>query len=76
MSIPGPVYLDNAGTCRRYTHTIYIDGRPAAGLRHSLPPAERWLGHRQLTPFAGGRALSVTPHSRDFDGRGYAAHIA
>ncbi|MCP8937731.1 glycine zipper 2TM domain-containing protein [Alsobacter sp. SYSU M60028] len=28
---PGPVYVDNSGTCRRYTHTIYIDGRPQSG---------------------------------------------
>jgi surface antigen len=28
---PGPVYVDNAGTCRRYSHTIYIDGRPQQG---------------------------------------------
>jgi surface antigen len=28
---PGPVYYDTAGQCRRFTHTIYIDGRPQAG---------------------------------------------
>jgi surface antigen len=28
---PGPVYTDPQGTCRRYTHTIYINGRPQQG---------------------------------------------
>ncbi|MHB2167806.1 glycine zipper domain-containing protein [Alsobacter sp. R-9] len=28
---PGPVYRDANGTCRRYTHTIYVDGRPQQG---------------------------------------------
>ena len=28
---PGPVYYEPQGQCRRYTHTIYIDGRPQAG---------------------------------------------
>lgn len=28
---PGPVYVDRSGTCRRYTHTIYIDGRAQSG---------------------------------------------
>lgn len=26
--VPGPAYQRNALTCRQYTHTIYIDGRP------------------------------------------------
>jgi surface antigen len=26
--VPGPAYQQNGGTCRQYTHTIYIDGRP------------------------------------------------
>lgn len=26
--VPGPAYQRNAMTCRQYTHTIYIDGRP------------------------------------------------
>lgn len=26
--VPGPAYQQNAMTCRQYTHTIYIDGRP------------------------------------------------
>ena len=26
--VPGPAYERNGGTCRQYTHTIYIDGRP------------------------------------------------
>lgn len=26
--VPGPAYEQNGGTCRQYTHTIYIDGRP------------------------------------------------
>ena len=25
---PGPSYEDNGRSCRSYTHTIYIDGRP------------------------------------------------
>jgi surface antigen len=28
---PGPIYTGSSGTCRRYTHTIYVDGRPQAG---------------------------------------------
>lgn len=28
---PGPVYTDSRGTCRRYTHTIYVNGTPQAG---------------------------------------------
>lgn len=28
---PGPAYTDSSGTCRTYTHTIYIDGRPRNG---------------------------------------------
>lgn len=28
---PGPIYTDPNGTCRSYTHTIYIDGRPRTG---------------------------------------------
>jgi surface antigen len=28
---PGPAYTDANGTCRTYTHTIYIDGRPRNG---------------------------------------------
>ena len=28
---PGPVYYEPQGQCRRYTHTIYVDGRPQAG---------------------------------------------
>ena len=27
---PGPEYVDSRGTCRSYTHRIYIDGRPAS----------------------------------------------
>jgi surface antigen len=26
--VPGPAYQRNAMTCRQYTHTVYIDGRP------------------------------------------------
>jgi len=26
--VPGPAYQQGGGTCRPYTHTIYIDGRP------------------------------------------------
>jgi surface antigen len=26
--VPGPAYQRSAMTCRQYTHTIYIDGRP------------------------------------------------
>lgn len=26
--VPGPAYQAQGGTCRQYTHTIYIDGRP------------------------------------------------
>jgi surface antigen len=26
--VPGPAYQGQGGTCRQYTHTIYIDGRP------------------------------------------------
>jgi surface antigen len=26
--VPGPAYQQAGGTCRQYTHTIYIDGRP------------------------------------------------
>jgi surface antigen len=26
--VPGPSYQQAQGTCRQYTHTIYIDGRP------------------------------------------------
>lgn len=26
--VPGPAYQQGGGTCRQYTHTIYIDGRP------------------------------------------------
>jgi surface antigen len=26
--VPGPAYQQNAMTCRQFTHTIYIDGRP------------------------------------------------
>jgi len=28
---PGPVFRDSQGTCRRYTHTIYVDGRQQQG---------------------------------------------
>jgi surface antigen len=28
--VPGPAYQRNAQTCRQYTHTVYIDGRPQA----------------------------------------------
>jgi surface antigen len=28
---PGPVYYDPQGQCRRYTHTIYVNGRPQQG---------------------------------------------
>lgn len=28
---PGPVYYEAQSQCRRYTHTIYINGRPQAG---------------------------------------------
>ncbi len=27
---PGPEFADSRGTCRNYTHRIYIDGRPQA----------------------------------------------
>jgi surface antigen len=26
--VPGPAYQANGGTCRQYTHTVYIDGQP------------------------------------------------
>jgi surface antigen len=26
--VPGPAYQQSGNTCRQYTHTIYIDGRP------------------------------------------------
>jgi surface antigen len=26
--VPGPSYQQASGTCRQYTHTIYIDGKP------------------------------------------------
>jgi surface antigen len=26
--VPGPAYQQSGGTCRQFTHTIYIDGRP------------------------------------------------
>ena len=26
--VPGPAYQRNAMTCRQYTHTVYIDGKP------------------------------------------------
>jgi surface antigen len=26
--VPGPAYQANGATCRQYTHTVYIDGRP------------------------------------------------
>src|SRR5690606_27244134 len=26
--VPGPAYQQHGSTCRQYTHTIYIDGRP------------------------------------------------
>lgn len=26
--VPGPAYQQAGGTCRQFTHTIYIDGRP------------------------------------------------
>jgi surface antigen len=26
--VPGPAYQQASGTCRQYTHTIYIDGKP------------------------------------------------
>jgi surface antigen len=26
--VPGPGYQSNGATCRQYTHTIYIDGKP------------------------------------------------
>jgi surface antigen len=26
--VPGPAYSQRGATCRQYTHTIYIDGRP------------------------------------------------
>jgi surface antigen len=26
--VPGPVYQQGPATCRQYTHTIYIDGKP------------------------------------------------
>jgi surface antigen len=26
--VPGPAYQQSGGTCRQYTHTIYIEGRP------------------------------------------------
>jgi surface antigen len=28
--VPGPAYQRNTMTCRQYTHTVYIDGRPQA----------------------------------------------
>ena len=29
--VPGPAYQTNGTTCREYSHTIYIDGKPQAG---------------------------------------------
>src|SRR5271170_3369683 len=29
--VPGPVYQANGGSCRQYTHTVYIDGQPQTG---------------------------------------------
>jgi surface antigen len=26
--VPGPAYQANGSTCRQYTHTVYIDGKP------------------------------------------------
>jgi surface antigen len=26
--VPGPAYQANGGTCRQFTHTVYIDGKP------------------------------------------------
>ena len=26
--VPGPAYQQASNTCRQYTHTIYIDGKP------------------------------------------------
>src|ERR1700754_1359990 len=28
--VPGPSYQENMRTCRQFTHTVYIDGRPQA----------------------------------------------
>ena len=29
--VPGPAYQANGATCRQYTHTVYIDGKPQTG---------------------------------------------
>jgi surface antigen len=31
--VPGPAYQRNAMTCRQYTHTVYIEGRPQVARR-------------------------------------------
>jgi len=29
--VPGPAYQANGATCRQYSHTVYIDGKPQTG---------------------------------------------
>jgi surface antigen len=29
--VPGPAYQTNGATCREYTHTVYLDGKPQTG---------------------------------------------
>jgi surface antigen len=42
--VPGPAYQRNAQTCRSFTHTIYIDGRPEAARGTACRgPDGRWI---------------------------------
>jgi len=51
---PGPVFRDSQGTCRRYTHTIYIDGRSnRAPAQPAASPTAR--GRSSADAVAGGR---------------------
>ena len=47
--VPGPAYQANGATCRQYTHTVYIDGKPQTAARHRLPQSRWHLDHDQLT---------------------------
>jgi surface antigen len=29
--VPGPAYQSNGATCREFSHTVYLDGRPQTG---------------------------------------------
>jgi surface antigen len=42
--VPGPVFHQNAMTCRQYTHTVYIDGRPQVTRRTACRnPDGNWI---------------------------------